>query len=171
MSNQPGSHPNPCRGISPTLGGGVRRGTARIMARDVISFCKAASAPSGAQICRERPRTLPQGQGSRGLLRGNSTPPLRYTHAHSCANTTPVYTSVHPLSSRFMHNYVHTHAHTRWSTTPRNTIQLHTPTPGSHTYSSLPRVQLTHSKNFMKGAREVVSSWGGAYRSRVPRAC
>lgn len=138
-----------------------------------MSFHSAKAAPPAAarRSAGSAPSHLPQGQGSGELLRGRVIPPphLLHTRPLVCTRHSPVYTSVHPLSSRFAsHNPVHTR--TRAGLPPHATPFSFTP-PQACTYSSPTEgtADPQQKETPMKGAREVVGSWGGAYRSRVPR--
>ena len=90
--------------------------------RDVISFCKGRLRPKRrVDLPGAPPAPSPQGQGSRGAAPRRVIPPPTPLHTRRlvCTRHSPVYTSVHPLSSRFAsHIPPCIHAHSRWSTTP-----------------------------------------------------
>ena len=118
--------------------------------RDVISFCKGRLRPKRrVDLPGAPPAPSPQGQGSRGAAPRRVIPPPTPLHTRPlvCTRHSPVYTSVHPLSSRFAsHIPPCIHAHTRWSTTPTQHHFSPPHPPPARTSSSLPRAQLAHSK-------------------------
>lgn len=130
--------------------------------RDVISFCKGRLRPKRrVDLPGALSAPSPQGQGSRGAARRRviPTPTPLHTRPLVCTLHSPVYTSVHPLSSRLpLHiTRAHTHAHTGLPP-PHNTIAH--PTLLAHTSSALPRAPLANAKvapheRYTRGGRQL----------------
>lgn len=149
MSKQPGSHPKPLSRDPAQLWEAGSGGAGQDhKTRDVISFCKGRLRPKRrVDLPGAPPAPSPQGQGSRGAAPCRVIPPpLRYTHAHSCALDTRPCTRPSIRSHRgSLHTYPRAYTHTRAGLPPpRNTIPH--PTPPARTSSSQPRAQLAHRK-------------------------